>query len=65
MTLDDLGEWHTTKAGTDFEEFVSQKRWTYPVGQVHQIRMALIFILLNGQRDRELKFNLKFQLEAS
>jgi len=25
MTLDDLGKWHTSKAGTDFEQFVSQQ----------------------------------------
>lgn len=25
MTLDDLGEWHTTKAGADFEQFVLQQ----------------------------------------
>lgn len=25
MTLDDLGKWHTTKAGTDFTQFVSQQ----------------------------------------
>jgi len=25
MTLDDLGKWHTTKAGTNFEKFVSQQ----------------------------------------
>ena len=25
MTLDDLGKWHTTAAGSDFEKFVSQQ----------------------------------------
>ena len=25
MTLDDLGKWHTTKAGTDFDKFVTQQ----------------------------------------
>ena len=25
MTLDDLGKWHSTKAGTDFRQFVSQQ----------------------------------------
>ena len=26
MTLDDLGKWHTTEAGPDFEKFVSQQK---------------------------------------